>query len=368
MKTKIRFLISTLNGGGAEKVLVDLLNLLDADRYEISLVTITGGVHAARLAGHVRHRCLVRTPFSRLNKLLGKIIMKLSPALFAGFFLRGEQDIEVAYLEGLPTRFLAAKKCKNAKKLAFVHCDLSAKNLIAPFYGNVAQCLAEYRSFSRVCFVSQDALHGFETAVGSLNNGCVIHNINDYDRVRKLAQEKTDDQYRCHGLKLIAVGRLTEPKAYDRLLRVIGELEHHYDLELWIVGEGDERPMLEEMTQQKHIRSVRLLGYRENPYCLMRKADLFVCSSIYEGYSTVVTEALALGLPVLTTDCAGMAELLDGGKYGKIVENSEEGLKRGLADILEYPHQLDILKTAAECRGSELTSEASMAEYRELFS
>ena len=367
MKKKIRFLINTLAGGGAEKVLVDLLNLLDADRYEVSLVTVTGGVHAARLAAHVHYKCIVRTALPWLNRLLGKIVMKLPPAVFAGLFLRGEQDIEVAYLEGKPTRCMAAKKCKAAKKLAFVHCDLSAKNIVAPLYKDSAECLAEYSGFSKVCFVSQRAKQGFEAAIGQLENGCVIHNINDYDRIRKLACEDNGQKYHTDGLKLIAVGRLIEEKAYDRLLRVVMELERNHSLELWIVGEGEQRDNLEKLIEKNNIRSVKLMGYQENPYSYMKKADLFVCSSISEGYSTVVTEALALGLPVLTTNCAGMDEILLNGKCGEIVENSQGGLKQGLINLLEDPKRLEKLRASAICRGKALTAEAALGEYTILF-
>ena len=368
MKKKIRFLINTLAGGGAEKVLVDLLNLLDADRYEVSLVTMTGGVHVARLAAHIHYKCIVRTALPWLNRLLGKIVMKLPPAVFAGLFLRGEQDVEVAYLEGKPTRYMAAKKCKAAKKLAFVHYDLSAKNMIAPLYKDSAECLAEYSGFSKVCFVSQSAKQGFEAAIGQLENGCVIHNINDYDRIRELASAATEEEYQTNGLKVVTVGRLTAQKGYDRLLRMVADLEKRFSFELWILGEGEERAALEKLIAERDIRCVKLLGYRENPYPLLKKADLFVCSSIFEGYSTAVTEALALALPVITTDCAGMDEILEQGKHGMIVENNEEALKAGLSGLFEDPEQMEKLRAAALAKSRVMTNEQAMREYTELFS
>ena len=86
-----------------------------------------------------------------------------------------------------------------------------------------------------------------------------------------------------------------------------------YAFELWILGDGEEREMLQHYICKKQLEDcVTLWGFQTNPYAFMTQSDLFVCSSISEGYSTAVTEALILGLPVVTTDCSGMNELLQG--------------------------------------------------------
>ena len=73
-----------------------------------------------------------------------------------------------------------------------------------------------------------------------------------------------------------------------------------------------------------------MTGMQKNPYPYIKDADLLVCSSYYEGYNLTVAEALIIGTPVLSTDCTGPREILDGGEYGMIVENSDEGLYNGL--------------------------------------
>ena len=82
---------------------------------------------------------------------------------------------------------------------------------------------------------------------------------------------------------------------------------------------------------------------------------MFVCSSLSEGYSTAVTEALILGLPVITTNCSGMHELLKDGECGIITENSEEALYLGLKELLNNPYQLKVLKVKSEERGQEFS-------------
>lgn len=365
MKVKIRFVINTVAGGGAEKVFSELLKNLDPDVYEIRLVSVTKGVHSKDIPSYVRYRCIVPGKGGPLGRFLGRVVRKLPPRLFATLFLRGKNDFEIAYLEGLPTRYVAVLRT-NAKKIAFIHCDLATKNLIAPLYRDREACLAEYRSFDRVCFVSNQCYRGFETAFGTLDKGCVVHNVLNYDRVREMATLPVEEAYTTGGMKLITVGRLSEPKAFDRLLRIVSQLETRYDLELWVLGEGDERAKLESVIRERDIRSVRLLGYRTNPYAYMRQADLYVCSSIYEGYSTVVTESLTLGVPVLTTNCAGMEEILENGRVGKIVPNDEEALLRGLEELLNDPKEFAYYREMAEEKGRTLSNRTALDEFEAL--
>lgn len=139
-------------------------------------------------------------------------------------------------------------------------------------------------------------------------------------------------------IRLISIGRLTKVKAYNRLLHIALRLKQSgYAFELWILGDGEEREMLQHYICKKQLEDcVTLWGFQTNPYAFMTQSDLFVCSSISEGYSTAVTEALILGLPVVTTDCSGMNELLQGEKYGIITENSEATLFEGIKQLLDH--------------------------------
>ena len=329
-------MINTLSGGGAEKVLLDLLNQLDPEMYDLELVTITGGVHEKEIPEYVNYRRIINVKNRRLGKFLSKIIYKLPGSLFASLYLGGVRDIEIAYLEGLPTRFVAAKK-DAVSKIAFVHCDLSVNNIISPFYKDDAETKREYETFDRVCFVSDNSKKGFETVFGPLEKSCVVHNVVDYDKIIERSFDVVPEHFETDGVKIVTVGRLVKEKAFDRLIRIAAELEKKYGFELWIIGEGSERETLEDLIAEKNVSSVRLMGYRDNPYPLIKQADLFVCSSLTEGYSTAVTEAVVLDLPVLTTKCAGMEEILKNGKYGIIVDNSEECLKSSLEQIVKEP-------------------------------
>ena len=216
-------------------------------------------------------------------------------------------------------------------------------------------------------FVSQVAKEGFEKTIGEIPNSIVLHNFIDFDVVKEKALEENNSEYSTNGMKFIAVGRLSKEKGYNRLVDIVGDLENQFDFELWLIGDGPEREKIERVIQEKSINSIKLFGFKRNPYSYMKKADMIICSSFYEGYSTVVAEALSMGIPVITTDCAGMNELLNCGEFGIITENSEEGLKKGLSNVLESDELFRKYKNACLLHSAECSKSSAMKEYDNLF-
>ena len=138
-------------------------------------------------------------------------------------------------------------------------------------------------------------------------------------------------------------------------------------MHLYLLGEGEERKELEEQIRRNSLeKEVTLLGFVANPYKYVAKMDLFACSSEKEGYSTAVTEAVALGVPVLTTDCSGMDEVLRNGDFGMIVKNDEDALYEGLKALLDEPRRIARYKERLKAEG-EFTTQAFVDRYEELF-
>lgn len=367
----LNFFINTLDGGGAEKVLVDLVNQLPQDKYSVTVTTLLHGVHEKKLAPHVRHKCIISTRNHLLSFVIERIYCKLfTHCLFARLFLSGNYDVVISYLEGFNTHILASYKGK-AKRVAFVHCNTGVDSGWAHTYPSLEDCLRQYNAFDRVCFISKDALDGFEKVVGHLSNANVVHNVIDLKSAIELSKQydinpNSSDDF--NGIKFISVGRLTKVKGYERLLTVISRLQTEgFDCGLTICGEGTERNELEALIEKKGISHIHLLGFQSNPYKYMVQADIYVCSSYSEGYSTSVAESIALGLPVLTTECSGMREILSDGEYGDIVENSEDGLYYGIKRILTDNEYLTKLKSRVSVRSQELLSMNPLKEYIELF-
>ena len=144
---------------------------------------------------------------------------------------------------------------------------------------------------------------------------------------------------------LVSVGRLHPQKSYDRLLEAVKRLnEEGFGFDFYILGDGEEKEKLLQMKEDYHLDNVTFLGNQKNPFKFMRQADLLVLSSLYEGLPTVVSEALICGTPVLSTEVAGVRELLKEDD-GLIVENSEEGIYQGLKDVLKDPEKLKAMKS-----------------------
>jgi glycosyltransferase involved in cell wall biosynthesis len=145
-------------------------------------------------------------------------------------------------------------------------------------------------------------------------------------------------------------------------------LDEGFDFELWILGEGEARPRLESYISENELtQNVKLLGFCNNPYPLIHSADLLVCSSNYEGFSTFVTEGLILGKTVVTTDCSGMDELLGKNEYGIITENNDEAFTDGLRRMLGNPQLLDEYTKKAKARGQQFSKERLTHETENLF-
>ena len=147
----------------------------------------------------------------------------------------------------------------------------------------------------------------------NVKNARVLYNPINREKILKLSNEKIDDIKLSSKFKLISVGRLSEQKGYDRLLRVFKKLKSDgLDIELILVGNGDKYNELNEyIVENKLEKDVTLLGFKENPYKYVRASDYLYVSSISEGFSLVIGEAMAIGIPVVSVDCPGPNEVLD---------------------------------------------------------
>ncbi len=164
---------------------------------------------------------------------------------------------------------------------------------------------------------------------------------------------------------LLAIGRLTTQKDFGTLLKAFAEIRKHQEAKLLILGEGEDRAMLETLAKTLNItHDLSMPGFVDNPYPYIQKADVLVSSSAWEGLPTVLIEALALGTPVVATDCpGGSGEILEGGTYGALVEmKNPTALANAVINTLTSPSDPTTLKE----RGQVFSMEASARQYLEL--
>ncbi len=161
---------------------------------------------------------------------------------------------------------------------------------------------------------------------------------------------------------VLAVGRLTEQKDFPTLLRAFARLRARMDARLIVLGEGEERSALERLARELAVEGdLDMPGFVPNPYSYMASAQLFVLSSAWEGSPNALTEALALGRPVVATDCrSGPREILEGGHYGALVPVGDaEALADAMVRTLRAPLPAATLKQAV----TAYTRESSVTAY-----
>jgi glycosyltransferase involved in cell wall biosynthesis len=358
--TKILFLIDDLAGGGAEKVLRTLVNNLDQQKFDITVQTLNAADPGEYLVPGIRYRAVNRCK-TALGKKLFSWWFRLCAELKWAYplYIKGNYDIEVAYLECGPTKVMAGSSNKKALKLAWVHCDLEKKEGIPELSGKLQ---AYYRTYDKVICVSQHVRDSYIRLFGTEPEALVLPNVNDEKAIRDAADAFSVP--RQQGINLVAVGRLTRQKGFDRLLEACALLkEAGYAFHLRILGEGPERQKLEQLIARKDLAgSVQLMGFQNNPYPYIKAADALVCASRYEGLSTVVTEALILGTPVVTTPCSGMEELLGSSEYGLITPDSPQGLCSCLRLLAQQPEALAHYAAAAKRRSADFSLASVLAQ------
>ena len=330
---KILFFIENLNEGGAEKVLRDLVNHMDQTKFDITVQTVWPCDASRYLMPGIRYKSMYDSK-NRINLL--RYRAEAECGLAYRLHIRDDYDIECAYLEMGATKIMAASVSKKAKKLAWVHCDLT--KAVADPRAFAEKSAPWYARFDQVVCVSQSVKERFDELFENRFESTVLYNVIDDAAIREKALLQLSAGAEKKRFTVLSVGRLTTPKNYLRLLRSHKRLlDEGIEHDLWILGDGPQRTMLEQYVSENGLQaSVRMPGFMENPYPFIREADLLACSSIYEGYSTFMTEGVILGKPIVTTDVSGMRELLGDSEYGLIVENDDEefclGLKRMLTD------------------------------------
>ena len=350
---KILFFVETLKAGGAEKVMIDLVNHMDQTKFDITVQTVWPYDASKYLASGIHYKSMYAST-SIANQLLYRV--EAESGLAYRLHVKDDYDIECAYLEMGPTKVMSASTNKKAKKLAWIHCDLTkAVDNPEAFAKKTAPW---YEKFDHIVCVSQSVKEQFDKLFHNRFDTTVLYNVIDDTAIRDKSLLPLPEGVEKRGFTVLSVGRLAPPKKYMRLLRAHKRLlDERLEHDLWILGDGPERKMLEQYVSENNLNdSVWMPGFIENPYPFIREADLLACSSVFEGYSTFISEGIILGKPIVTTDVSGMRELLGESKCGLIVENEDEAFYEGLKRLMTSPDLRKQYATEAVQRGKTFMS------------
>lgn len=342
-KKNILFLINNLGSGGAERVLVNLVNQMNQNKYHITLRTLVDqGENKNKLASHIQYDYIFKKSFRGLN-----FLYLLPSRWIYRKVTKKEYDLIIVYLQGVLTRIISYAP-KDQKTITYEHGEPLKSPVIKTFKSkeDLIKCYDSYRA---IIAVSSTIKEQFIKEVGLSHKVKVIYNTFDFNHILNQAHENVGDNFKAQKniLKLISVGKLNHNKGFERLIRISNRLKNeNYKFHLTLVGQGHLFEKFEQMIDEFNLHNhIDLVGFQRNPYVFIKHSDLFISSSLSEAFSSVVMESIILGIPVLTTETPGMRDILGkNSEYGIIVENSEEALYDGLKNVLDKPSILPQLK------------------------
>lgn len=375
MKKKILFVNDEMTMGGVARILNTFLKMIDRDQYDVDLLVlhkrgellseIPSGINV--IEGSKFFSCIDR-PLSeckgmelfyklRLLFYMKTDLIKNKIVSERNKILNKHYDIEFSAKEGFCTIFTGYGD--SDFKVNWVQVDYKESNYSSHHMGLVRDALTHI-DMNIAC--SNQVRDSYQELFG-VNRICVVHNLVDEDRIRNMSLEPCDLKLDDKKINIITVARFHPQKAVDRLIRAYSKLKDYYNL--IIIGDGGLKDYLYNLAKELNcFDDISWLGLKSNPYPYVRKCDLFVMSSLYEGYPTMTVESLLSDTPVLTTLVAGVSEQIDDSN-GWIVENSEEGLFNKLDEIKN--DKANLLKLKKNLENYHYDNENILNRYYEIF-
>jgi len=368
-KIKIIFVLPELGGGGAERVMVNLLRNLDRNIFEI--IFIVGkkeGPYLHLLPSDIEVIALNRNRTLSMLPDLVKLIRKIKPDIVFSTLTRMNVITIIAkILSGLRTKVII----REVNTFSIV--QRNAKGAREKFLPLLVRLL--YNRADIMVFPSKGALEDFHNYFKKMDSRKmqVIYNPLEIDKILELKSEKIDEPFweNNEKRKIISVGRLERQKGHKFLFDAISIVNQELgSVELIILGKGKEEEALREYAEKIGIlNNVKFMGFKANPYKYIAHSDVFVLSSLWEGFANVITEAMACGTPVVATDCpSGPREIINNGVNGVLVPVANpKAMASSIISILQNDHLANLLRENGFKRALDFDVKKIVKEYEELF-
>lgn len=341
---KLLFMLNTMNIGGTEKSFLNLLGTLSPEEYDVTLLLLeaTGGfmeyipswVHVETVPEYAEIKPEIMNPpmsvakqYFREHKiwraarlLAGHLFYKLTGDRTPYFRtvgkgkarLQEEYDVAIAYAG--PFDFLTVYVLyyiRAKEKVQWIHFDVSK------IHFNTKTCRKLYPRFDRINVVSEEARAALVEKIPEIApKAKTVLNVVSAEQCHMMADmgDGYTDEIPPRGIRIVTVGRLSKEKGQDIIPEAAACLkESGVKFRWYLVGDGKLRPEIEQKCDEYGVRDdVVFLGTTPNPYQYLKQADLYVQTSIHEGFCITLAEAKAFELPIISTDCAGAHEQLDG--------------------------------------------------------
>lgn len=360
-EARIAVFVSFSGQGGVERMILNLCDGFVRAGLAVDLVIVRGrSAHLAELPARVRLIDLrARHTFTSVPSLARYLIRERPAALLAAKDRAIKAAVVARALSRVPVRLVG-------RLGTTVSAALEGQSWLqrAGWYAGMRLF---YPRVDRLVAVSDGVAEDVRRITGlPAERVRVVRNPVWTARLERLASERAPhpwlDDRTCP--VILGAGRLTRQKDFPTLLRAFAQVRAQQACRLAILGDGRQYDELLTLAKELGVSDdVALPGFQRNPYAWLVRASLFVLSSAWEGSPNVLTEALALGVPVVATDCpSGPREILARGRYGRLVPVGDvEALARAMLETLARPLPSDTLREAAR----PYTLEASTQGYLE---
>ena len=352
-KIKILFRHRSMEMGGVEKVLLSLLNNLNRDKFEMTvLLSIDQGELRNEITPHVRKVYVAEGKenfhqnkyFKKIQLLLRRIKLELLrklPHLIDQVYLKDSYDIEIGMTYNDFEPVLNSSN-KNSKKIGWFHTEIKTQKL-QPI---VPKILTQFPQFDHMIYCSEKIKKIMHEVYPDLDypSEDVIINAIPIEEIKKKAEEKIIDLPK--NPVFVAVGRLHTRKGFHKLMEAHAQLiKEGFAHSVMIIGDGEEFTNL--LTQIKNLgveKTFILAGNKMNPYPYIKNADYFIMPSQSEAWPLVLAEALLLQKPTIATDTGDVTTMIDHRKTGFIIHYKTEEIYAAMKEFLTNPHLVKDLR------------------------
>lgn len=312
---------------GVSRSAIAIANLLVDKGYDVTLApifriedelkkTMKSEVHLQRVFGFYFRG------FARIVNLIPHFI------LYWIIFGRRHYDLEIAFQRNMAIRIIGGDLRKNkVAKLAWIHT-----------YDEGLELKKYYERIGKVICVSKQNANRLKEELPTVIADYIYNPIDETEIIRQ-GQAPIDLKRDENSLLFVSVGRHSPEKGYVRLLKIVEKLKYEgFKFKLWLIGDGPQHKELLNLCDTLGLQDVvTFTGATNNPHRYTSHADVFICSSYREGYSTACTEAVMLGIPVITTDVGGSKEIIDDSEAGIHCSLDDESLYGAMKQVLVNP-------------------------------
>lgn len=379
MKKRILIVCYGLGIGGIEKCLVNLLNQLDRDVYEVDVLLMNPEYD---LKEQIKRKVNYIDSFqyvfnttdagkyvqNHLNRLLPYVIYRLLVKLgnkpwkvFKG--LDTQYDIAIAYSQNDYSPYYVIDKINADKKIMWYHNGAYEKS---DKYYEIDR--KYFENFYKVVTVSEDSCNLLKEKFSHIrDNIIVLHNLVDKANIIEMANQDIPNIFKDKDFKIVTVGRMTQEKGVLTALMVANKLfQEKIPFKWYWIGDGNQRSIIEEKINKYDINKYFiLLGSKINPYKYINYCNLYVQPSHYEAYCTTTNEARILGKVIVATNVGGMKEQIANGETGFIVDNTVEELYEKVKLLIFNSNLLNSMQN--KVRNSIPKFDGYIKEYNDLF-